>query len=104
MHAMFVIMLLAVGADQGGFAGGQPAGTGTQPSPTVGGVPSPFPDVPGPYYYDPPRDPQENDGLIRGFFMYCKAWWQPMPQTCYAPHFGCYPGNGRDIYRYPASH
>jgi hypothetical protein len=27
-----------------------------------------------------------------------------MPQTCYSPHFGCYPGNGRDIHRYPAFH
>jgi hypothetical protein len=27
-----------------------------------------------------------------------------MPQTCYSPRFGCYPGNGRDIQRYPAFH
>jgi len=36
--------------------------------------------------------------------MYCRAWWDPMPQTCYAPHYGCYPGNNRDIHRYPAFH
>jgi hypothetical protein len=27
-----------------------------------------------------------------------------MPQTCYSPRYGCYPGNGRDIQRYPAFH
>jgi hypothetical protein len=31
-------------------------------------------------------------------------WFGPMPQTCYSPRFGCYPGNGRDIHRYPAFH
>jgi hypothetical protein len=31
-------------------------------------------------------------------------WFGPMPQTCYQPRFGCYPGNGRDINRYPAFH
>lgn len=31
-------------------------------------------------------------------------WFGPMPQTCYQPRFGCYPGNGRDIQRYPAFH
>lgn len=28
----------------------------------------------------------------------------PMPQTCYAPRFGCYPGNNRCMHRYPAFH
>ncbi len=32
------------------------------------------------------------------------AWWGPMPQTCYAPRFGCYPGNNRHMNRYPAFH
>jgi hypothetical protein len=27
-----------------------------------------------------------------------------MPQTCYDPRFGCYPGNARTINRYPAFH
>jgi hypothetical protein len=27
-----------------------------------------------------------------------------MPQTCYSPRYGCYPGNGRCIHRYPAFH
>ena len=31
-------------------------------------------------------------------------WWGPMPQTCYAPRFGCYPGNNRHMHRYPAFH
>ena len=31
-------------------------------------------------------------------------WLGPMPQTCYQPRFGCYPGNARDIHRYPAFH
>ncbi len=28
----------------------------------------------------------------------------PMPQTCYAPRYGCYPGNNRFMHRYPAFH
>jgi hypothetical protein len=31
-------------------------------------------------------------------------WFGPMPQTCYQPRFGCYPGNPRTIQRYPAFH
>lgn len=27
-----------------------------------------------------------------------------MPQTCYSPRYGCYPGNSRYIHRYPAFH
>lgn len=27
-----------------------------------------------------------------------------MPQTCYSPRYGCYPGNDREIQRYPAFH
>ncbi|MCE9547974.1 MAG: hypothetical protein K8T25_21080 [Planctomycetia bacterium] len=27
-----------------------------------------------------------------------------MPQTCYAPRYGCYPGNDRFVHRYPAFH
>lgn len=27
-----------------------------------------------------------------------------MPQTCYSPRFGCYPGNNREMHRYPAFH
>jgi len=28
----------------------------------------------------------------------------PMPQTCYDPRYGCYPGNQRTHHRYPAFH
>jgi hypothetical protein len=28
----------------------------------------------------------------------------PMPQTCYAPRYGCYSGNNRHMHRYPAFH
>ena len=31
-------------------------------------------------------------------------WFGSMPQTCYDPHFGCYPGAPRTIHRYPAFH
>jgi hypothetical protein len=39
-----------------------------------------------------------------------KGWFDclkpcgPMPQTCYAPRYGCYPGNNRHMNRYPAFH
>lgn len=35
---------------------------------------------------------------------YFRQWLGPMPQTCYGPRFGCYPGNARTINRYPAFH
>ena len=37
------------------------------------------------------------DGIVPG----CCG---PMPQTCYAPRFGCYSGNNRHMHRYPAFH
>ncbi|HZZ70615.1 MAG TPA: hypothetical protein VFE24_00060 [Pirellulales bacterium] len=30
------------------------------------------------------------------------AGWRDMPQSCYNPAYGCYPGNDRRINRYPA--
>jgi len=33
-----------------------------------------------------------------------KDWMGPMPQTCYAPRYGCYSGNERHMNRYPAFH
>ena len=27
-----------------------------------------------------------------------------MPQNCYSPRYGCYPGNSRYMHRYPAFH
>ena len=77
----------------------------TLPSVEVPAVQPRISDMPaGPYQYTPPRDPQADDGLIRGFFKYCQAWFEPMPQTCYSPHFGCYPCNARHSQRYPAFH
>ena len=35
---------------------------------------------------------------------WCQDWWDPMPQTCYNPTFGCYAGAGRTMHRYPAFH
>lgn len=111
MQAVFLAAILAVGADQGVFRA-QPT-VMPAPAAVMSGEPTPpfeaehatALNVPAPpYRYDPPRDPKEDDGLVREFFQYCRAWFQPMPQTCYSPHFGCYPGNGRDIYRYPAFH
>lgn len=32
------------------------------------------------------------------------TFWGPEPQTCYAPRYGCYPGNNRFMHRYPAFH
>ena len=40
----------------------------------------------------------------RGAFRGCLGCCGPMPQTCYAPRFGCYPGNNRHVHRYPAFH
>jgi hypothetical protein len=41
----------------------------------------------------------------RGGVVGClRDWFGPMPQTCYTPRFGCYPGNGRHMHRYPAFH
>lgn len=33
-----------------------------------------------------------------------RDWFGPMPQTCYSPRYGCYPGNTRYTHRYPAFH
>lgn len=33
-----------------------------------------------------------------------RTFWGPEPQTCYAPRYGCYPGNNRFMHRYPAFH
>ena len=33
-----------------------------------------------------------------------RDWFGPMPQTCYGPRYGCYPGGSRTINRYPAFH
>lgn len=43
-------------------------------------------------------------GVVKGAVSWGWDWFGPMPQTCYQPRFGCYPGNSRDIHRYPAFH
>jgi hypothetical protein len=43
-------------------------------------------------------------GCVGAGFNYVWDWFGPMPQTCYSPRFGCYPGNERYIQRYPAFH
>ena len=40
----------------------------------------------------------------RGLWGWLPGCCGPMPQTCYAPRFGCYPGNSRHMHRYPAFH
>ncbi|MBX7072001.1 MAG: hypothetical protein K1X71_02545 [Pirellulales bacterium] len=42
---------------------------------------------------------RNQEGLIRD-----SVFCGPMPQTCYAPRYGCYPGNERHMHRYPAFH
>jgi len=32
------------------------------------------------------------------------SWWGAMPQTCYNPHYGCYPGASRTMHRHSAFH
>jgi hypothetical protein len=121
MHAALLTMILSLGADQSAppvaahsimgnsslanssqlKSGQSAANSGLASNPVSfndgqAGAP--------PYRYDPPRDPQETDGWLQSYVNNFRAWWSPMPQTCYSPHFGCYPGNGRDIYRYPAFH
>lgn len=54
--------------------------------------------------YIPPRDPQVEPCFVGQYLGWVNDWFKPMPQTCYSPTFGCYPGNGRDIQRYPAFH
>lgn len=43
-------------------------------------------------------------GCLSGLRSSLWDWFGPMPQTCYAPRFGCYPGNDRHMHRYPAFH
>ena len=43
-------------------------------------------------------------GYGYGFMAKMRAKMGPMPQTCYSQRYGCYPGNTRDMHRYPAFH
>ena len=73
--------------------------------------------VPGEYDRDlsPAQYFSETDGMVDGYggvyppdakfghgALYAK--FGPMPQTCYEPRYGCYPGNARCLHRYPAFH
>jgi len=88
MHAALLTVMLALGADQPVLE------YGPEPDMAAAGI--------------APWDPMRSDSGIRGMFVdmfsYVPAWFRRMPQTCYSPRFGCYPGNGRDIQRYPAFH
>jgi len=90
MHAVFLTLLMVTGADQ---ALAVPA---EQPEPVV-------------------MDDacQECDDFYAGGRLGGRGgtgrsclcdWFGPMPQTCYGPRFGCYPGSGRTIHRFPAFH
>ena len=43
-------------------------------------------------------------GCVQRLGNFIFDWWGPMPQTCYAPRYGCYPGNNRFMHRSPAFH
>ncbi|MGD0898708.1 MAG: hypothetical protein ABR915_12800 [Thermoguttaceae bacterium] len=60
--------------------------------------------APAPCSADLPRDPQPQTCCVKDAVGYFCDWFKSMPQTCYSPTYGCYPGNGRDIQRYPAFH
>ena len=115
MHAALLTMIMLVGADQvpasvptvvcPSIDFGPETSSGPVTSGPISGGSSRMAAVPAPpYRYDPPRDPQETDTWLSAFINYVRAFDSPMPQTCYSPHYGCYPGNGRDIYRYPTFH
>ena len=115
MHAALLTLMMFVGADQVPVMAPTVVSPNMEFSPEIGServTGNPIgdgsfrmtaPPAP-PYRYDPPRDPQETDTWFTGFINYVRAFNSPMPQTCYSPHYGCYPGNGRDIYRYPVFH
>ncbi|MGA2035957.1 MAG: hypothetical protein ABSG68_27220 [Thermoguttaceae bacterium] len=111
MQALLIAVFCVVGAEQPpyGVAGPQeeaivdPSQAAPVPGPAAAGPENPMGQGPHGYQQGPPRDPQE--GCDRHSFFGCiAAWFEPMPQTCYSPRYGCYPGNGRDIQRYPAFH
>ena len=95
MHAAVLTLLIVVGADQS-------TQNGTlQPTPDSG------------YEATETRCGEYGDCCGDDFGGLCamrqhlgclRAWCGPMPQTCYAPRFGCYPGNNRCMHRYPAFH
>ena len=89
MHASLLTLLLATGVAQS-------CSHGEQAMASAGGCTAP---TCQPGYSSAPCNPYGD-------------WWQgclslclgPMPQTCYDPRFGCYPGSSRRMNRYPAFH
>jgi len=81
MHAAMLTLILTAGASpygtiHGGYNGGHDC---SYPEGVI--------NDPAHYHYD----------IVTKNFVH-------IPQTCYSPRFGCYPGNGREIHRYPAFH
>jgi hypothetical protein len=92
MQVAFLTVLIVAGA-------GQPAPGPMEPPVAVA---APMPED-GPACATCPGAPVK-EGYFAGARKWVCDWLGPMPQTCYSPRFGCYPGNGRDIQRYPAFH
>jgi len=88
MHASILTLLLATGVAQCAHPGQPVVVDGAGGTVAVGPGCAPAPCNPyGIWWADP-----------------LTLWAGPMPQTCYAPRFGCYPGNDRHMHRYPAFH
>src|SRR4051812_39245643 len=93
MHALLLTLVAAVGVDAGYAPAGEPcaacqgAYSGDGYSYTGGGHIGIGAKIQQARIAHPP----------------CGGWWGMMPQTCYEPPFGCYPGT-RHMNRYPAFH
>ncbi len=96
MHASILTLLLATGVGQT-CCDEAPAGAVLEGCNTVQGcatvVPGQAACAPGPCH--------PHGDFWQGCLSLCLG---PMPQTCYGPRFGAYPGNSRHIHRYPAFH
>lgn len=101
MHTVFLTIIFAVGAGDSPTIANR-ARMMQEPYPGEASIVGQSIGAPSPY--EPPRDPQACEGWFRSFVDYVHVWFYPMPQTCYSPRYGCYPGNGRDIQRYPPFH
>ena len=105
MHALFLTLIAVVGADAvddsrvvqaaceacqsggGGYAAGYSGGYDAGDQGYYGGRVSMAAKIQQHRIATPPRG----------------CWWGMMPQTCYNPPYGCYPGT-RHTNRYPAFH
>ena len=81
MHAVLLTLLVVTGADQPIAA---PSGVAYAPEGSC------------------PCEDCADDGYYTTSCL-CD-WFGPMRQTCYGSRFGCYPGAGRTMHRYPAFH